>query len=119
MLIVQGGRDIQVGEVDARALKVDRNIPIRVPGLERFRGVMPIGLALHPRNGWLLVAESGINAIGVIEIQTGRVLGHIPSAWFPTRVLTDRHIVYTANAKGFGSQDRLMSGDVTGTAFGQ
>jgi YVTN family beta-propeller protein len=92
-----------ISVIDARALKVDGNIPIRIPGLERFRGVMPIGLALHQRNGWLLVAEAGINAIGVIDIPTGRVLGHIPAGWFPTRVLTERDIVYAANAKGFGT----------------
>ena len=42
-------------------------IDIRIPGLEKLRGVLPIGMAYHEADGWLLVAEAGINAVGVIE----------------------------------------------------
>src|SRR5207253_8111431 len=73
--------------IDAAALRVAAEIPIRIPGLESFRGVLPIGLAFHAPSGRLLVAEAGINAVGVIDPQQGRVLGHLPSAWFPTRVV--------------------------------
>ena len=52
---------------------------------------------------WLLVAEAGINAVGVIEVATGQVLGHIPSAWFPTRVQVSKENVFVAAAKGQGT----------------
>ena len=65
---------------------VEGEIPIRIPGLEAYRGVLPIGMAYHEKSGWLLVAEAGINAVGVIDVEQRRVLGHIPAAWFPTRV---------------------------------
>src|SRR5450759_1395537 len=84
------------------AAAVEAEIPIRIPGLERYRGVLPIGLAYHEKSGWLLVAEAGINAVGVIDVNQRRVLGHIPAAWFPTRVVMGRDTVYVANGRGFG-----------------
>ena len=89
--------------VNAQTLKRERDIPIRIPGLERLRGVMPIGLAVDPQSGWLLAAEAGINAIGVIDPANGKVLGHVPTAWFPSRVVVQDGRVYVANAKGFGT----------------
>ena len=73
--------------------------------VKQFRGVIPFGLALSPDNQWLYVAESGINAIAVIHIETLRVVGHIPTGWFPAKVevTRDGKRLIVANAKGFGS----------------
>ncbi|MBI3207342.1 MAG: hypothetical protein HYZ37_00395 [Candidatus Solibacter usitatus] len=83
--------------------KVIQEIQIRIPGLENLRGVLPIGMAVHAASNWLLVAEAGINAVGVIDIASGKVLGHIPAAWFPTKLVIDRDNVLVANAKGHGT----------------
>ncbi len=56
------------------------------PLVANLRGVQPSGMAVSPDGGRLYVAESGINAIGVIDTHTGRVMGHIPTAWYPYRV---------------------------------
>ncbi len=73
--------------------------------VRQFRGVIPFGLALSPDKKRLYVAESGINAIGVINISDLKVLGHIPAGWFPSKVAVsksgDKLII--ANAKGYGS----------------
>lgn len=73
--------------------------------LKHFRGVIPFGLALSPDQKRLYVAESGINAVGVIDIETMKVSGHLPTGWFPSKVEVSRdgkHLVIS-NAKGFGS----------------
>ena len=101
-VFVSNAGDDSVSVIDARTNRVEAEIPIRIPGLERLRGVLPMGLAYHAGRGWLLVAEGGINAVGVIDVRARRVLGHIPAAWFPTRVALDRDAVYVANAKGNG-----------------
>jgi YVTN family beta-propeller protein len=88
--------------INAKELRVIREIPIRIPGLDQVRGVLPIGLAIHPRTGWLLAAEAGINAVAVIDVEGGHVLGHVPTGWFPTRVAIDRDTVFVANGRGFG-----------------
>lgn len=88
--------------IDARTNAVEAEIPIHIPGLESLRGVLPLGMAYHEATGWLLVAEAGINAVGVIDVDARRVLGHIPTAWFPTRVALHGDTVFVANAKGHG-----------------
>jgi hypothetical protein len=35
--------------------------------------VLPIGMAYHEKSGRLLVAEAGINAVGVIDVGQRRV----------------------------------------------
>ena len=73
--------------------------------LKQFRGVIPFGLALSPDQKRLYVAESGINAVGVINVSDQKVLGHIASGWFPSKleVSKDGKKLIIANAKGFGS----------------
>ncbi|MCB9211556.1 MAG: hypothetical protein H6609_19505 [Ignavibacteriales bacterium] len=73
--------------------------------MKQFRGVIPFGLALSPDNKRLYVAESGINAVGVINISNLQVMGHIPTGWFPSKleVSKDGKKLIIANAKGFGS----------------
>lgn len=73
--------------------------------MKQFRGVIPFGLALSPDQKRLYVAESGINAIGVINVADQKVLGHIPTGWFPSKVEVskDGKKLIIANAKGFGS----------------
>ncbi len=73
--------------------------------VRQFRGVIPFGLALSPDHKRLYVAESGINAIAVIDIADLKVMGHIPSGWFPSKVEVshDGKKLIIANAKGFGS----------------
>ena len=73
--------------------------------IKQFRGVIPFGLALSPDKKRLYVAESGINAIAVINVADFKVLGHIPSGWFPSKVAVsqDGRKLIVANAKGYGS----------------
>lgn len=75
------------------------------PKIAHLRGVIPFGLALSPDQKRLYVAEAGINAVGVINILTLEVKGHIPVGWFPSKlaVSPDGKKLIVANVKGFGS----------------
>lgn len=68
-----------------------------------LRGIMPSGLALH--EGKLYVAESGIDAVAVVDTASMRVLEHIPAGWNPSAVALspDGATLYIVNAKGKGS----------------
>ncbi len=105
-VFVSNGTNDSISVIDReRNEKLD---PIRLRlghGLERLRGIIPFGLALSPDGTRLFVAESGINAVGVIDIQTRTVVGHIPVGWFPSKlsVSPDGKYLMVANAKGFGS----------------
>jgi YVTN family beta-propeller protein len=68
-----------------------------------MRGAMPGALALSANR--LYVTESGINAIGVIDVDTKRVIGHLPVGWSPSavRVSPDGKTLYVTNSKGKGT----------------
>jgi DNA-binding beta-propeller fold protein YncE len=88
---------------DAKTRRREPDIALRIPGYEGLRGVLPIGMTVTADQKWLLVAEAGINAIGVIDIGAGKPIGHIPVGWFPAQVRVFGDTVYVANAKGHGT----------------
>jgi DNA-binding beta-propeller fold protein YncE len=68
-------------------------------------GMTPSALSLSPDQKRLYVACSDANAIAVVDISgTGRVLGYIPTGWYPTsvRALANGDLVIL-NGKGEGS----------------
>lgn len=68
-----------------------------------LRGVMPSGLTVH--DGRVYVAESGINAVGVIDEQSMRVVEHIPVGWNPSALAfaPDGETLFVINTKGKGT----------------
>jgi len=73
--------------------------------LKHLRGVLPFGLCLSPKEDRLYVAESGINAVAVIDARSHVVLGQIPTGWFPSKLAVSRDgkTLYVASAKGLGA----------------
>lgn len=106
LVYVSNGSNDSLTVIDAQSGDRVRDIDLTIdPKLDKFRGIIPFGLALSPDGKTLFVAESGINAIGVMSLPDGNMLGHIPTAWFPARVSVspDGKQLYVANAKGLGS----------------
>lgn len=118
VFVSNSGND-SITVIDPKSNLVTGEIPIRIPGLETLRGVLPIGMAYHEKTGWLLVAEAGINAVAVIDARQGRMLGHLPAGWFPTRVALDGDTVFVANAKGNGTGPNGYTGDTGPVLFSQ
>lgn len=102
-VFVSNANNDSITVVDARTNQVRDTIALRIPGLEALRGVLPIGLTYSDPDKLLFVAEAGINAIGVIDARSLRILGHLPGGWFPTRAEIRGGIVYAVNAKGRGT----------------
>jgi YVTN family beta-propeller protein len=102
-VFVSNGHNDSITVIDAKTKRVTGQIGIRIPGLEKLRGVLPIGMAYVDSRDWLLVAEAGINAIGVIDARQDKLLGHLPAAWFPSRVVLDGDRVYVTSVNGQGT----------------
>jgi YVTN family beta-propeller protein len=68
-----------------------------------LRGVMPVGLAQDSQR--LYVTEAGINAVAVIDKESGRVLGHIGTGWYPAAAALspNQKQLYVVNNKGKGA----------------
>ena len=75
-----------------------------------LRGIGPLGMALQGDR--LFVSEAGINAVAVINLTSGEVLGHIPTAWYPAAVLTsrDQKQLYILSNKGEGTGPNMIRG---------
>jgi YVTN family beta-propeller protein len=107
-LAVTSSNDQLVAVLDAATGSLMRNIDLRLyPGApkEGPTGVQPNALAWTPDGNTLFVAEGGLNAVAAVNVATGTVTGHIPTAWYPAavQVSPDGGHLYIASAKGYGS----------------
>lgn len=104
-VFVSNGNNDNISILDTRTDTVFHTISL-IPDqrVRSFRGVIPFGLAVSPDQKRLFVAESGINAVAVIDIAGKQVVGHIPVGWFPAKlqVTPDGKKLIVSNAKGYG-----------------
>jgi len=105
-VFTSNGTNDNISVIDMEHDTIAAEIPLKLhESVKQFRGVIPFGLAVSPDQKRLFVAESGVNAIGVVDIPSLKVVGHIPSGWFPAKleVTPDGKTLVVSNAKGFGS----------------
>ncbi len=105
-VFVSNGNNDCISVIEVKNNKIIKEISLAVDErLKKYRGIIPFGLALSPDMKRLYVAESGLNAVGVIDVQQLKVIGHIPVGWFPSKlkVSNDGKKLIVANAKGVGS----------------
>jgi YVTN family beta-propeller protein len=105
-LYVSNGNNDTLQRIDLTTGKIAKTTPIHPsPLVAKLRGVGPSGMAVSPDGSRVYVAESGLNAIGVLDTHTGKMLGHIPSAWYPYRVAVspDGKRLCTICFRGFGN----------------
>jgi len=105
-VFVSNGSNDCITVIDAKKNTLIKNIDLVLdPRLGSLKGVIPFGLALDQDEKRLYVAESGLNAVAVINIADLSLKGHLPVGWFPSklRVSPAQNKLIVANAKGFGS----------------
>jgi YVTN family beta-propeller protein len=118
-VFVSNGNNDNITVIDIANDKIVKEIFIRPhEAVKQFRGVIPFGLAADHDFKRLFVAEAGINAIGVIDIESLEVKGHIPAGWFPSKlkVTPDGKNLIVTNAKGYGSGPNGGSDFISGPA---
>ena len=105
-LYVSNGNNDTIERIDLTTGKIVHRTRIQPsPLVAKLRGVGPSGMTVSHDGRRLYIAESGINAIGVLDTRTGRMIGHIPTAWYPYRVaLTpdDKRLICIC-FRGFGN----------------
>ncbi|HEX6393675.1 MAG TPA: bifunctional YncE family protein/alkaline phosphatase family protein [Acidimicrobiales bacterium] len=94
-------RDL-VAEIDTQTLSVAGAISVgRVGGI----GTAPVALAKSPDGSRLYSADAGEDAVAVLRLSDGKLIGRIPTAAYPTAVAVtpdERHLVWLA-AQGLGA----------------
>ncbi len=110
-LYVANTDDDSVSIVDTRRDRVVATVSL-APYPNAPEGSVPDGLAVSDDGRWLFVTNAGNNDVAVIDIAstslTGpapRIVGLIPTAWYPTTVAVsrDERTLFVTNAKGLGA----------------
>ncbi len=105
-VFVSNGNNDNISVINVKTDTVEHTIHLDLDGrVDHLRGKIPFGLALSPDNQTLYVAESGINAVAVIDVPSLKTIGHIPTGWFPAKLKVSpngKKLIVT-NAKGYGS----------------
>jgi len=96
--IIDTGGDRLLAQINVTA---PRNVFLNPRG---FKGSNPNSLALSPDERTLYVTDGGTNALAVVVLDqdTGRVTGLIPTGWYPNSVSLsgDGSRLYVVNGKG-------------------
>lgn len=118
---VSNGSNDSISVINPKSGKRRHDIDLALdPRVDHLRGMIPFGVALAPDRETLYVAEAGINAVGVVRLSDEKVLGHIPTAWFPSKITVspDGKRLYIACAKGIGSGPSAGPGHKAGDPTG-
>lgn len=103
---VSNSNNDSVDEIDAKTGNVRARVSLLPSPLIRdYKGLQPTGMVISPDRKRLYVAESGLNAIAVIDLKTKKVTGHIPTAWYPYRLALskDGNSIACICFKGYGN----------------
>ncbi|HEX4841936.1 MAG TPA: bifunctional YncE family protein/alkaline phosphatase family protein [bacterium] len=105
-LYVANADDDSVSILDTQSDRVIATLSVS-PYPEAPEGSIPDGLAPSADGRWLFIANAGNNDVAVADLSgpSPRLVGLIPTAWYPTTVTVshDGHTLYVTNAKGLGA----------------
>jgi DNA-binding beta-propeller fold protein YncE len=101
LYVALSGSD-RVAVVNTNRRKVVRYLSDSVPGAPP-EGSTPNALAVTGDGKRLLIAEADNNAIAIFDITTGKLLGRIPTDWYPTAVAEAGSQLLVLSGKGHGS----------------
>ena len=101
LYVTLAGSD-RVAVVDTKLRKVARYLYDAAPGAPA-EGSTPNAVALTSDGKRLLVAEADNNAIAVFDMDTGKVLGRVPTDWYPTAIAEVGDQILTLAGKGQGT----------------
>jgi YVTN family beta-propeller protein len=103
-LYVACGNADKVAVIDTSTDTLFRAISVSRPG-DPFKGANPNSIAIGGNHGnTLYVTLGGENAVAVIDLKKGQVIGRIPTGWLPTSVTLspDGSEMYVVNEKSNG-----------------
>jgi YVTN family beta-propeller protein len=112
LCVANAGSDT-ISVLDTRKDQVVETISLRWHPNDFF-GASPNALAMDPGGRTLYVCNGTQNAVAVVHLRPGKskLLGLIPTGWFPGAIVQDarRHKLYVANIKGITPDKRSGPG---------
>src|SRR5580700_3717761 len=101
LYVTLAGSD-RVAVVDTRLRKVVGYLHDAAPGAPP-EGSTPNAVAITSDGKRLIVAEADNNAVAVFDLATGKLLGRVPTDWYPTAVTEDHGELLVVSGKGHGT----------------
>ena len=101
LYVALAGSD-RIAIVDARSRKVTGYIHDAAPGAPP-EGSTPNALAISADRKRLFIAEADNNAIAVFNLADGKLLGRIPTDWYPTAIAEVGLQILILSGKGHGT----------------
>ena len=102
LYVALAGSD-RVATVDARSRKVTAYFHDSAPGAPP-EGSTPNAISISADRKRLFIAEADNNAIAVFELATGKLLGRVPTDWYPTSIAEVGSQILILCGKGHGTQ---------------
>ena len=105
-IYVTNATNDNIGVIDYKNHKIVKHIPIKIdPRIDKYRGALPFGICLSNDETTLYVALLGMNALAVINTETEKTTGLIPTGWGPARVAlsADNSEIYAISCRGLGA----------------
>jgi DNA-binding beta-propeller fold protein YncE len=101
LYVALAGSD-RVAIVDTLSRRVTGYLYDSAPGAPP-EGSTPNALAISADQKRLLIAEADNNAVAIFDLATGRLLGRIPTDWYPTAVSENGSQLLVVSGKGHGT----------------
>ncbi len=101
LYVTLAGSD-RVAVVDTKLRKVVNYLHDAAPGAPP-EGSTPNAVALSSDGKRLLVAEADNNAVAVFDVATDKLLGRVPTDWYPTAIAEDNGELLVLSGKGHGT----------------
>jgi DNA-binding beta-propeller fold protein YncE len=101
LYVTLAGSD-RVAVIDSKLRKVARYLHDAAPGAPP-EGSTPNAVSLTSDGKRLLVAEADNNAVAIFDEATGKLLGRVPTDWYPTAVAENNGELLALSGKGHGT----------------
>jgi DNA-binding beta-propeller fold protein YncE len=101
LFVALSGSD-RVAVVETKLRKVARYLHDAAPGAPP-EGSTPNAVTLSSGGKRLLVAEADNNAVALFDVATGKLLGRIPTDWYPTAIAESGGELLILSGKGHGT----------------
>jgi len=101
LYVTLAGSD-QIAVVDTKRRKVTRYLHDASPGAPP-EGSTPNAVAFSSDGKRLLVAEADNNAVAIFDVATGKLLGRVPTDWYPTAIVEANGELLVVSGKGHGT----------------
>ncbi|MGA8439185.1 MAG: alkaline phosphatase family protein [Candidatus Sulfotelmatobacter sp.] len=117
-LYVANGDLDEIEVIDTTKDMVTSRISVARPGYN-YKGSNPNSLALSPDGKTLYVTLGGENAVAVIDVASQKLLGRIPTGWYPSSVTVsaDGTRLFVVNMKSNAGPNLEYRVDCPGTAI--